>query len=332
MKSIKKTKISRRVFNRQVLITGSAGILLPEILRSQEKRKKSIVVVAQSRQLQRKHHQVSQAAARKYIDKALARITKLNSAEKAWTQLFTPTERVGIKLSCLPGKPLSSSRGVVMAIISGLLSAGVKAKNIIVWERTDRELKDAGFALNELGPLVYGTDHVLGGGYARDVEISGRVGTCFSQIIKSVDALINVPVLKDHDIAGVSIGMKNFYGAIHNPNKFHDNHCDPYVAHLCQHPYIKNKLRLTVCDATRIQIHNGPAFYPRYAHEYGGLLIGTDPVALDFIGWQIIEGKRREAGLKSLKEENREPTYIFTAADLKLGQANKNLIKVERIS
>jgi hypothetical protein len=38
-------------------------------------------------------------------------------------------------------------------------------------------------------------------------------------------------------------------------------------------------------------------------------------VALDFTGWQIIERKRAENGMKPLRELRREPLYIATAAD-----------------
>jgi len=138
-------------------------------------------------------------------------------------------------------------------------------------------------------------------------------------------------VLKDHDIAGVSIGLKNFYGAIYNPNKFHGNNCDPYAADLCTHPLIKDKLRLTLCDASRIQVNNGPAFYPKYALEYGGILVSLDPVALDYTGWQIIEQYRKELKLKNLKECDREPRYILTAAKLKLGFADRDKIRIINI-
>jgi uncharacterized protein (DUF362 family) len=214
-----------------------------------------------------------------------------------------------------------------MAIVDGLRSAGIKEKNIYVWERTNRELEAAGFKVTRSGINIVGTDYFYGDGYSSDVEISGSVGTCFSQIVEKVDALISVPVLKDHDIAGVSIGMKNFFGAVHNPNKFHGNRCDPYVADLCNHRFIRNKWRLTVCDATRVQVHNGPAFYPKYAWEYGGLLVSRDPAALDYIGWRIIEARRKEIGLKSLKMSDREPTYIMSAAKLRLGNADMKYIR-----
>lgn len=323
---------SRREFGKKILSTSiglvGAALYFPNIPPMPEK--KSIVALAQSTKLQRVNHQVDQTAAADFISRAMIKITNASSPTAAWKSLFSPGETVGIKLSCLPGLPLSSSKGIVMAIVDGLLSIGIKEENIYIWDRTGRELENAGFKISRLGLNIVGTDYFTNGGYSPNIEISGSVGTCFSKIMEKVDALISVPVLKDHDIAGVSIGMKNFYGAIHNPNKFHGNRCDPYVGDLCNHPLIKNKWRLTVCDASRVQIHNGPAFSPKYAWEYGGLLVSCDPVALDYVGWQIIEEKRKKLGLKSLAMENREPTYIMSAAKLKLGNADmKNITKIE---
>jgi len=149
--------------------------------------------------------------------------------------------------------------------------------------------------------------------------------------MERVDALINIPVLKDHDLAGISGAMKNFYGAIQNPNKYHGNNCSPYVAELNTHPLIKNKLRLNLCDATRIQVHNGPAYFPAHALDYGGLLVSRDPVALDYLGWQIIEKERKARGLKTLAQEDREPKYIMEAAGLRLGTADPGKIHTIKI-
>lgn len=322
---------SRREFGKKILSTTiglGAALYFPSIPLFPEKN--STVALARSPKLQRVNNQVDKTTAADFISRAMIKITNASSPTDAWKSLFSPVETVGIKLSCLPGLPLSSGKGIVMAIVDGLISIGIKEENIYIWDRTCRELENAGFKISRSGPNIIGTDYYSNGGYSPNVEISGRVGTCFSKIMETVDALINVPVLKDHDVAGVSIGMKNFYGAIHNPNKFHGNRCDPYVGDLCNHPLIKNKWRLTICDATRVQVHNGPAFSPKYAWEYGGLLVSRDPVALDYVGWQIIEDRRKELGLKSLAMENREPTYIMSAAKLKLGNADmKNINKIE---
>jgi uncharacterized protein (DUF362 family) len=321
-------KVSRREFNK-TLVSSALGVTaflnVPELLTAA--RARSTVVIARSTKLKRIDNDVRKVAAVEHLNAAISKLTGRSNLSAAWRSLFSPNERIGIKLSCLPGKPLSSSRGLVMAIMEGLISAGVKSENIIVWERTSRELKKAGFKISDMGFKTFGTDFLYGGGYSNDIEFSGSVGTCFSRMVERVDAHINVPVLKDHDISGVSVSMKNFYGAIYNPNKFHGNNCDPYIADLNAHPFIKKKLRLIICDATRVQVHNGPAFFPRYAWEYGGLLVSQDPVALDYIGWQIIEKRRKELKLKTLKDENREPKYIYSAARLKLGNAGEKLIK-----
>lgn len=321
-------KLTRREFGKQVLFSAtalSASLSFPFFLIPSAA--KSRVVIARSEKLKRINHQVNKENAAYFIDQALMKITGHSSPAAAWKSLFSPGESIGIKLSCLPGKPLSSSAGLVMAIVDGLKAVGVKEKDIYIWERTNRELERAGFSISSDGLKIEGTDAYRGDGYSDNIEFAGSVGTRFSQIMEKVDALINVPVLKDHDLSGVSISLKNFYGAIYNPNKFHRNNCDPYIAELNTHPLIKDKLRLIVCDASRVQVNNGPAFYPKYSWEYGGILVSQDPVALDYTGWQIIEKRRKEIGLKPLKAVNREPKYIKTAAQLKLGNIDETYIR-----
>jgi uncharacterized protein (DUF362 family) len=325
--------IDRRKFGKTLLACAAGtgtGLFCPTAISGVDSGK-SQVLIARSPELIRKNNDLNRQKALAIINRLLTRLTGNQESSAAWKTLFSPGEKVGIKLSCLPGKRLSSSPGLVMAIVDGLKSAGIRERDIFVWDRTDRELIGAGFEITRQGVNVFGTDNIRGGGYSDRVEISGSVGTCFSRILEAMDALISVPVLKDHDIAGVSIGMKNFFGGIHNPNKFHQNACDPYVADLCRHPFIKNRLRLTVCDASRVQVHNGPAFFPGYAWEYGGILVSADPVALDYTGWQIIEKRRKELGLKSLRESGREPAYIFTAEKLGLGRAGEDAIWVVEI-
>jgi len=265
------------------------------------------------------------------IDSALLKITHSEKPLDAWSSLFNKNDIVGIKLNCLAGKKFSPHTEIVEAVINGIKSAGVRENNIILFERFNRELENAGFNIRRRsnGFRCFGTDDLPSGGYDSKPRIIGSVGSCFSRIASSFcTAIVNVPVLKDHDLAGVSIGMKNFFGIIHNPNKYHDGNCNPYVADLNSHPYIKDKLRLIVCDALKAQYHGGPAFKPQWAWEFRGMLIGTDPVALDRVGTQIIERKRNEVNMSSLKEAGREPKYIQTAARLGLGVDDPSLIDV----
>jgi hypothetical protein len=60
------------------------------------------------------------------------------------------------------------------------------------------------------------------------------------------------------------------------------------------------------------------------------LLVSQDPVALDSTGWQMIERKRAEMGLKTLEADKRAPHYIATAADSehRLGHCDPSRIAV----
>jgi uncharacterized protein (DUF362 family) len=267
---------------------------------------------------------------RKLLDASLQKVTKATDAAVAWRGLFKPTDRVGIKVNTLG---LSTQPVVVDAVVAGLRSAGVPAENILIWDRFDVELAKAGYRLSKskTGVQCLGTDaEHYGSGYQPTVESSGRIGSCFSRILaEDVTALISVPVLKDHNLAGVSLGMKNFFGAIHNPNKYHDHNCDPYVVDVVSHRFIAPKWKLTVCDATRAQYNAGPARHDSFAWTCGGLIVSTDFVAADAVAADLLESQRKAKGLKSLANEKRPPVHIATAAARGLGVADLN--RIERL-
>jgi len=265
------------------------------------------------------------------LNDAVAATAGKTDARRAWRALFKPRDIVGIKVNSLAGRGLSSHLALVAAIVDGLAEAGVQKRNIIVWDRSERELAAAGYtSAGVSGARVLATDS-RGIGYERDIEFSGEIGSCFSRILSRMcTAVINVPVLKDHDLSGVSLGMKNFYGAIHNPNKYHDNNCDPYIADVAAHPFVAKKLRLVVCDGLKGQYHGGPAPRPQWEWPAATLLVGTDPVAVDRIGLEMIEQKRKEAGMASLKESGREAKHIETASERGLGAGD--IARISRVN
>lgn len=288
------------------------------------------VVIARDEALTRGRMDEHGDPLRKLLDASMQKLTKAPDATAAWRGLFKPDDRVGIKVNTLG---LSTQPAVVDAIVAGLRQAGVPAEKILIWDRFDVEMARAGFTLNKSGRGVQcrGTDaERYGSGYQDGIESSGQIGSCFSRIVvEQVDVLISVPVLKDHNLAGVSLGMKNFYGAIHNPNKYHDHNCDPYVADVVSHRYIRPKWKLTVCDGTRAQYNAGPGKHPGFAWPFGGLIISTDFVAADAVAADLLETHRKAKKLKSLAEEKRPAKHIATAGAHGLGEADLN--KIERI-
>jgi uncharacterized protein (DUF362 family) len=276
---------------------------------------KSQVVIANDALLRGTGSAVDSQRILALLDRAVQALFDRDHPLEAWRKLVRPGELVGVKVNTLGGRGISSNPQLVAAICERLQGAGIKAGDIVVWDRDTDELERAGFHVAEGGNRVqcYGTDHV---DYEQDLAEYGSVGSRLSKILtRRSDVLINIPVLKDHDGAGVTIALKNMYGVIHNPNKYHPDGCNPYIADLNMLPEIRTRMRLTICDATTAMYEGGPGFKPEHSWECNSLLVSQDPVALDYTGWQIIERKRAEHGLKTLDAEQRAPHYIATAAD-----------------
>ena len=265
------------------------------------------------------------------LDRAIQALHDCDSPLEAWRKVVRPGEVVGLKVNCLAGRGNCTRPELVNAVCERLRQAGIK--EIVIWDRLNSDLESAHFKIVERGSGIrcFGND-VLG--FDEDLAVFGSVGSLVAKTLTQVcDAVINLPVLKDHGLAGVTIALKSMFGAIHNPNKYHVNVCDPYVADVNMLPPIRRKVRLHICDATTAQYEGGPSFMPHWTWPYNGLLISRDPVALDYQGWQIIEKQRAEVGMKSLKEMKREPTYISTAADPQhnLGTDDPKFIKAVEV-
>jgi uncharacterized protein (DUF362 family) len=289
---------------------------------------KSRVVISRDSKLREAGSGVDSARLQKLLDRAIQSLYGFDSPLEAWKKVVRPGEVVGLKASCLAGRGISTSVPLVEAICECLQQAGVR--EIVIWDRLNSDLESARFKIRERGQGIrcFGNDAL---GYEEDLAVYGNAASRMSRTLTQVcDAVINLPVLKDHSITGVTIALKSMFGAIHNPNKYHDNGCDPFVADVCAYAHIRRRLRLVVCDAMRPQCQGGPPSRGQYQWPYGGILIGTDPVAVDRVGLEILERKRAASGLKPLEADGRPVRYLKSAAERGLGVAN--LANIEIVS
>jgi len=249
------------------------------------------------------------------LDRTLQGLFDCDDPVEALRNVVRPGEVVGLKVNCISGMGNSTTVELVEALSERLGQAGIPEKDIVIWDRLNSDLERGGFKISyrEKGKSCFGNDAL---GFEDELSVHGSAASLLCKTLTRVcDCIINLPVLKDHGIVGVTVSMKNMFGAIHNPNKYHSNIGDPFVADVNMFPEIRSKVRLNICDATTVQYEGGPSYFPHWIWDYNGLIAGTDPVALDYVGWQIIEGKRADEGIKSLMELGRHPWYISTAAD-----------------
>ena len=91
---------------------------------------------------------------------------------------------VGMKTNCLVGQFNSTPVALVEALTRILQQAGFDANDLVIWERTSRELAEAGYTLNASGRGVrcLGTD-AAGLGYSREFYTHGLVNSLVSRLL-----------------------------------------------------------------------------------------------------------------------------------------------------
>jgi hypothetical protein len=254
------------------------------------------------------------------LDAGLSALTGVPDALSIWRALFDPGERVLLKVNCISsGGPTQPS--VTYAVAQRLQDAGLAAENVLIFDRTDRELESAGYTLNDGDPGVQCHGQRGTGTQAALSQATVR----FYRAFDDCDAIVNIPTPKQHGTAGVSVAMKNHYGSIDRPGALHGGRCDPGVAELNAQPTIRDKTRLVVGAALNVS----PGSWNQPARA-DALLLSFDPVALDTVARDILVHHRQERGMgvNSLIEG---APQLSTAQTLKLGATDAELIDLQEI-
>jgi uncharacterized protein (DUF362 family) len=254
------------------------------------------------------------------LDRALTSYFGRQNPMEAWKLIGFPAivknKVIGIKVSGLGGRGISTHAVLVYAICERLHQAGVTGANIVVWDRNARDLEACGLKINATDRSrvrCFGSDVA---GFETQQDTWGVARVRLSKILTQECAIvINVPILKDHNLAGMTFAMKNMYGVVDRPDTLHANNCNPGVADLNCIPAIRQNVCFTIGDATSSVYEGGPGFRPEHLWYPNALIVGEDRVAVDYTALQILNRKRVQMGLPTLEAAGRAPRYIETAAD-----------------
>ena len=314
---------SQSVFPLSRIITTPTGHLKPK------------VVVARDPELHGQSTQPDERRVLDLLDRAMATYTGKDKPVEAWKQVIAmghaEDKVIGFKVNGLGGKGISTHLALVLAVAERLQQAGVKPGNILVWDRNARDLRACGLTISTDPSHIrcYGSDVA---GYEDQVETWGASHARFSKILtRECGMVINLPILKDHEMAGVTFAMKNMYGVVERPMDLHSDGCNPGVADLNAFPVIREKLLFTIGDAMSSVYDGGPDFHPERLWYPNALLVGEDRVALDQTAWEMLEKKRAEVGLPTFEAAGRPPRYIATAADAAHGLGVNDSKRINRV-
>ena len=232
----------------------------------------------------------------------------------------------------------------VEALVAGLVEAGVNQNDIWIYDATveGRIIPDRFRApilssypnvqfygkgdCDGVHPVSHGADSSL------TVQFSDPHGNLsdrkLTDVLYEATYVINMPILKKHSIAGVSLGFKNHFGSINNISRGDNDDLHNYVRYshdlysstynpmvdIFRNSNIKDKTVLTVGDglygafgATRVP----PTSWDSFGDAPNSLLFSADPVAIDCVMIDLLaaEGKAGENAYH----------YLFIAQDVGLG-------------
>lgn len=319
-------RTTRREFLKGAAVAGAAIAGLPGTLgKVFGDEAKSRVIIATDPSVMT-GGQPTAAVLDKMLNGCVTKLTGESSAVGAWKKLFKPNDIVGIKVNCLFGKGVSTRPEVAHAIARGLMSAGVKAENIIIWDRSTGDLIKCGFKPNKGSGIQVLADDSDWGETIEQGAFKGRITKIISE---KVTAIVNAPILKTHSISGISCCLKNHYGSFDNPSSHHKDHCNPAMADFSAIPMVKNKTRLVVVDAIRPQYDGGPGFSGDVQFDNHSILVSRDPLAADAVGLDIIQKKRKEVGLDAFPEK--KIAWLASGQERGVGVADLDRIEILHI-
>jgi uncharacterized protein (DUF362 family) len=305
-------------------------------------------------------NEINAGAVKSMMDRGMCELTGADHPVEAWRRFFQPGDVVGIKVNPVgrkrgPGHVGSiSSPEVILEVVQGLRSAGVRPRDIILFERYAQEFRESYEGLMRVRALdgvrwyaassVYdetqldiegfgkGEDHTDRHVAGYDPDTFVHMGFCdptadrkddrrfrshLSTIVsRMVNKIVTLPVLKDHRSAGVTMALKNMsHGFNNNVARSHvgpryhggwkghsdissPNQCNTFIPAAVNQELIKQKATLHIMDGLIGVYEGGPgswnASWGTWRHK--GLFFATDPVAMDHVGWDIIDTKRVQEG------------------------------------
>lgn len=311
---------------------------------------------------------INHDAVRSMMSRGMCELTGAKDEIEAWKKFFKPGDVVAVKGSGV-GQPLSiSQHETLKEVFRGLALAGVRNQDIVMYERYEVELLGCGFdKIIPPGARAAFVSHDASGTQTDIHNYDPETYVEFDKLMTGVDAtnpinhrshlnvviskqvnkVINVAALKDHASAGITMALKNMsHGFVNNVCRTHidagRNWCDVFIPAVVALPKIREKVVLHIGDGLIGTYEGGPGNWnPHFkTWEYKSLFFATDPVAMDRIGWDILDKKRVAEGLPKLADtgikatnpsfeqfDHRQPEHVLLAAQAGLGEADLQKIK-----
>jgi uncharacterized protein (DUF362 family) len=273
------------------------------------------------------------------VARGITTLTGKSSPSEAWLSLLSTQDTVGIKVFSEPGPNSGTRPAVVKAVIQELLAAGLPAKQIIVWDKHQTDLRLAGYfdLAQEFGVRVAGSAEagydektfydtsLLGNLVWGDLEFGkkgegiGRKSFVSKLVSTNMTKIINITPLMNHNEAGVFGNLFSLAtGSVDNTARFESDHdrMATAVPEIYALPTLSDHVALNITDALICQYEGEERSLLHYSAILNELRFSRDPVALDVLS---LEELNRQRELVKAPVVKFDPELYSNAALLELG-------------
>ena len=225
----------------------------------------------------------------------------------------------------VPEMAANTNPDLMSAIVKACFEGG--AKEVLVFDHTcdnwKKSYESSGIekAITDAGAKMIPADEEE---YYKEIEIPRGKILKKAKVHKAIidcDVWFNIPILKVHRGAKMTVAMKNLMGIVWNRQFFHRHDLSQTIADINT---LEKKPALNIVDAYRVMKSNGP----RGLGEGDvvltkGLFISPDPVAVDTAATKFL------GHITKMTVE--EVNHIAYAHDLGLGTTDLDSLNIERI-
>lgn len=241
----------------------------------------------------------------------------------AWRRFLEPDDVVGIKVNCGGYPHCISAYEIVREVIDRAVAIGIPPERIYIYERFRNQMDECDYAPHvsegvQIEAAEAANRRTDNSGYDPAVYVEADLfgeedtrSNMMRLVTERLTKIINIPNMKDHGATGVTGCLKNIaYGSFSNVARTHQNgvsHTYSFVGTLAAVEPLRSRTVLQIMDGLRGVWHAGPfARTTRYVFYPKQILFGTDPVAIDRLLLDIIDGERRARGAISIWDRSRK--------------------------
>jgi uncharacterized protein (DUF362 family) len=224
-----------------------------------------------------------------------------------------------------PELAANTNPGLITEMVKQCLQAG--ASEVLVFDHTcddwRRCYKNSGIedAVKAAGGKIVPAHEES---YYRDIDLPNGVNLKKAKVHQAIldsDVWFNVPVLKNHGGAKMSVSMKNLMGIVWDRRFFHSHDLQQCIADINT---LAKKPALCIVDAYRVMKSNGPQGRSESDVTLAkGLFLSGDPVAVDTASVKFFNQ------ISAMDIESVQ--HIGKAEALKLGTTHLEKLNVKRI-